>query len=38
MKNLCLRHKLTTLGEDYHSEDMSSDSDLEKTMLYMIVR
>ena len=33
VKNLCLQHKLTISREDYHSEDMLSDSDSQTPML-----
>ena len=36
VKNLCLQHELTTSGEHYHCKDMSSDSDLETPMLYIM--
>ena len=36
VKNLSPRYKLTASGEDNHREDMSSDSDLEIPMFYMM--
>ena len=36
VENLCLRHELTTSGEDYHSEDTLFDSNSEMLMLYVM--